>query len=324
MRAIQLIGFGAPDEVIKINDIDEPAAPSDGEVLIQVEYAPLDHHDLLLARGTYPVRPELPAVIGNEGAGRVLAVGPAVTHVKAGDRVVVPFGTYSWAERVLAPADAVTAIDPRITAQQAAMLRINPITAGLLLDSTDLPSGSWVVQNAANSGVGRSVIAYAKERGLATLNIVRREELVGELLALGADAVLVASADVAEKARTVVGDAPVLLALDGVSGGGTSPLVEILTDGGSLISYAHMSGEPFAPSETDLRAKNLTAQAFWMYQPHLLPKHPGFAAEAERLVIEGKLELPYSAVYSMEDFPEALAYLQQRGKVLLDFSQDRA
>ncbi|MGW1887369.1 alcohol dehydrogenase catalytic domain-containing protein [Streptomyces sp. NPDC001970] len=165
MVAIHLTRFGEPEQSLKAVDVPEPPAPDAGQALIQVEYAPLDHHDLLLAKGIYPVRPELHSVIGNEGAGTVLAVGPDVAHIRPGDRVLLPFGTFARSEQVLAEAAKLTAVDKSISLDQAAMLRINPTTAGLLVESRDLPAGSWVVQNAANSGVGRSVIAFAKERG---------------------------------------------------------------------------------------------------------------------------------------------------------------
>lgn len=68
MLAIHLTQFGEPERSLKVVDVPEPPAPAAGQALIQVEYAPLDHHDLLLAKGVYPVRPELPSAIGNEGA----------------------------------------------------------------------------------------------------------------------------------------------------------------------------------------------------------------------------------------------------------------
>jgi len=83
---------------------------------------------------------------------------------------------------------ALPEADPR----QLAMLGINPPTAALLLnESIDLRPGDWVAQNAANSGVGRSLIAIAKARGLKTINFVRRPELVPELEAVGGDLVIV-------------------------------------------------------------------------------------------------------------------------------------
>jgi NADPH:quinone reductase-like Zn-dependent oxidoreductase len=68
-------------------------------VLVAIEYSPINPNDLLVAQGVYPLRPELPSVIGNEGVGRVLAVGPGVTNVAVGDRVVPPRSSWVWRER---------------------------------------------------------------------------------------------------------------------------------------------------------------------------------------------------------------------------------
>ncbi|MGW7408554.1 alcohol dehydrogenase catalytic domain-containing protein [Streptomyces sp. NPDC054833] len=126
MLAIHLTRFGEPEQSLKVVDVPEPGAPAIGQALVQVEYAPLDHHDLLLAQGVYPVRPELPSAIGNEGVGTVLAVGPDVTHVRPGDTVLLPFGTFAWSEQVLAVAAKLTVVDKSIGLDQAAMLTINP------------------------------------------------------------------------------------------------------------------------------------------------------------------------------------------------------
>ena len=98
------------------------------------------------------------------------------------------------------------------------MLGINPPTASHLLDqASDLQAGDWVVQNAANSGVGRSVIPIAKARGLKTINVVRRPELIPELEAIGGDLVIVDEDGALDKVRAAVGHgAP--LAIDGVAG----------------------------------------------------------------------------------------------------------
>src|SRR5438105_6308811 len=93
-------------------------------------------------------------------------------------------------------------LPPDADPQQLAMLGINPPTAALLLSEyVDLKPGEWVVQNAANSGVGRWVIAFAKTRRLKTVNIVRRPELVAQLEAIGGDVVVVDSPDVSERDR---------------------------------------------------------------------------------------------------------------------------
>src|SRR3989442_5154017 len=125
------------------------------------------------------------------------------------------------------------------------MLAINPPTAALLLSEyVDLKPGEWVVQNAANSGVGRWVIAFAKTRGLRTVNIVRRAELVTDLQAVGGDVVVVDGPEVTEAIKKAVGRGRIRLALDGVSGPATGVLGSVLAPGGTLVAYSAMSGAP--------------------------------------------------------------------------------
>src|SRR5216684_3867040 len=100
MRAVQLTAFGNPVEGLEYVDIPEPDAPGPNQVLIGVEFSPINPNDLMVAQGIYAFRPPLPAVIGNEGVGRVLAIGPRVESVKVGDRVLAPPGSFTWRERV--------------------------------------------------------------------------------------------------------------------------------------------------------------------------------------------------------------------------------
>ena len=101
MRAVQLAAYGNPVEGLKLVDIPAPDAPGPNQVLIGVEFCPIDPSDLLLATGIYALRPALPTVIGNEGVGRVLAVGPRVESVKVGDRVLAPLSSFTWRERMV-------------------------------------------------------------------------------------------------------------------------------------------------------------------------------------------------------------------------------
>src|SRR5258708_26561787 len=102
MQVIQLSKYGKPEEGLRLVEIAEPGDPEPDQILIRVEYAPINDSDLLVASGLYAVKPKLPSIIGNEGAGTVMAVVDAVQNVKAGDRVVIPRGVFSWAQKVLA------------------------------------------------------------------------------------------------------------------------------------------------------------------------------------------------------------------------------
>src|ERR1700758_3020401 len=245
MRAVQLTAYGNPVEGLKYVDIPGPDDPGPNQVLIGVEFCPINPSDLLLAKGMYALRPALPSVIGNEGVGRVLNVGPGVRNVKVGDRVPAPLASFTWRERMVISADGLFALPADADPRQLAMLAINPPTAALLLSEyVNLKPGEWVVQNAANSGVGRWVIAFAKKRGLRTVNIIRRAELVPDLQAAGGDVVVVDGPDVTQEIKKAVGSGRIRLALDGVSGPSTGVLASVLAPGGTLVAYSAMSGAP--------------------------------------------------------------------------------
>src|SRR5260370_590553 len=121
--------------------------------------------------------------MGTEGVGRVVAVGADVKHLRQGDRTLVPFLHPAWAERIKTDAPWLRPLPPG-DINQFAMMGVNPPTAYLLLtDMVKLPRESWVIQNGANSGVGRATVAIAKSLGLRTVNVVRRDEVVAEMKA---------------------------------------------------------------------------------------------------------------------------------------------
>src|SRR5947207_12154122 len=110
MRAVQIRTFGEPGIVLELADLPEPPAPTADQVLIGVEHAPINMNDLYLIQGVYPVRPSLPSVVGNEGVGRVLAIGRGVDHLKVGDRVLLPLYSFSWRAPLLARDASLSAL----------------------------------------------------------------------------------------------------------------------------------------------------------------------------------------------------------------------
>jgi len=226
MRALQISAYGDdPLKVLELADIPEPGEPGAGEVLIDVELAPLNKHDLLFIRGAFG-GPPAPTVVGNEGFGQVAAVGPGVANVKVGDHVLAPNFGLTWRERLIAAAQGLFPL-PDGDRLQFAQLGSNPPTAALILSEyADLKPGDWVVQNGGNSGVGRSLIAIAKQRGIRTISLVRRPELIGELEAAGADLPLVDEPLAVEKAAREVGEGSVRLAVDSVGGDATATLIQ--------------------------------------------------------------------------------------------------
>ena len=321
MRAIHLSVYGNPIDGLGMADVPEPKAPGANEVLVAIEYSPVNPNDLLVARGVYPLRPVLPSVIGNEGVGRVLAVGPGVTNVAVGDRVVPPRSSWVWRERMVIPAGGLFALPRGADPKQLAMLAINPPTASLLLsDYVDLNRGDFVVQNAANSGVGRWVIAFAKTRGLGTVNIVRRAELVTDLQAAGGDVVIVDGPEVAQEIKKAVGSGRIRLALDGVSGPATGVLASVLAPGGTLVAYSAMSGSPMVLNPLTVIFTPITVKGFFMGHAQWERKIPAAIEEAATLVAEG-VKVPIAAVYRLSEIKKAVEHTLRGGKVLLDVAE---
>ena len=319
MRAVQLIAYGNPLEGLKYVDLPEPEAPGPNQILIGVEFSPLNPSDLLLAKGNYGIRPALPTVIGGEGVGRVLALGAGVKNVKVGDRIVAPLSSFTWRERMVISAKGLFALPADADPQQLSMLTINPPTAALLLSEyVDLKPGEWIVQNAANSSVGRWVIAFAKTRGLKTVNIVRRPELVAELKAIGGDVVVVDSPDVSKEIKAAVGKAELRLALDGVSGKATGVLASTLSPHGTLVSFAAMSEAPISISPLDVIFKPITIRGFWLGHPESTAKSAAPIAQAAEMIASGRVHIPVTAAYPLSSIKEAVAHAQRGGKILLN------
>ncbi|MFA9218972.1 MAG: zinc-dependent alcohol dehydrogenase family protein [Sphingomonadaceae bacterium] len=326
MLAVHLTAFGDPHRFATTVEIPEPAAPAAGEVLISILYAPVNHNDLLVMGGNFPYRPALPAVLGNEAVGRIVAVGAGVEHVQAGDLVTPPLYSGTWRERMVISAEGLFALPSDADLQQLSMLRINPLTAGLMLSEyVDLSPGDWIVQNAASSGVGRAAIAIAKARGLRSINLVRRTEQIEEIKAAGGDIVLLDEPGAAAKAASLIDDGKVRLALDGVAGAASARLLAFLAPGSTIVGYAMMSGEHQAAGDLmQMMFKSIRAHFFYQNRAQFRDKIPALMHEAAQLIAEGKIFTPVARTYRLSEVAQAIAHTQAGGKVLLDLAGSAA
>src|ERR1700704_5589460 len=321
MQAIQIEAFGNPSEVMKVVDIPDVGAPAEGEVVIALEASPINMSDLMMISGRYGYRPKLPSVMGTEGVGRVITVGDGVKHLKQGDRTLVPYPTPAWAERIKANASQLRPL-PGGDVHQLAMLGINPPTAYLMLtDFVNLPTGSWVIQNSANSGVGRALIPIAKSLGLKTVNVVRRDDVVAEIKAIGGDVVLVDGPDLAKRVAAETGNAAIALAVDGVGDTSTTNLLGCLAEKGVQVFYSAMSGKPSVVPATQLIYRDLSMRGFWLANWFRDAKPDQITEMYDRLatlVASGAISAPIAGTYRFAEIAEAVAVASKnRGKVLL-------
>jgi NADPH:quinone reductase-like Zn-dependent oxidoreductase len=323
MKRAVLDRYGQPEDVVRCAEVDDVGAPGAGEVVFDVLAFPINPADVSFCRGTYRLRPALPATPGAECVGRVAAVGDGVSDVKPGDRVI-NLQRENWAQRRRVKADDVIPVPAALDVRQAAMLRINPPTALLLLtDIVDLAPGDWVIQNVANSAVGRLLIRLARARGLRTVNVVRRESLFAELTALGADACAVDGPDLAAMVKERTGGAPIRLGIDAVSGRATARLSACLAEGGVVCNYGSMSGEDPVMPRAALTSGGQKLVGFVLGRglaTRSLAEIRRLYADLGRQLLSGALEAPVEKVYPIEDIKTALAHAQRgerSGKILV-------
>jgi len=323
MKAIQLNAYGVPSSVCSCIEVDEPPPPAAGEVTLKVQAAPINPAELLIFEGRYASKPDLPYRPGIEAVGIIENVGDGVTSVAAGDKVI-SFGRQNWMQRVVLTEQQVVKVPANASTAQLSMLKVNPATAWLMLSNyVELKTGDWVVQNAANSGVGHALIQLAREKGWKTLNIVRRESLIKPLMATGADAVLVDGDNLADRAREAIGDANAPLGIDAIGGTASTRLADCLNDGGVVVNYGFLSGDACQITSTQTVFRDISLRGFWLAKlmggmaPDTLRSMYAMLADK---IADGTLQTPVEATYELNSITAALDHAHQdsrSGKILL-------
>lgn len=312
-----------PQDVIEAVEFDKPELKK-GEVLLEMLAAPINPSDVLTLTGQYGMLPPLPAFGGAEGVAKIVEHGPEVSHPPIGQTVLLPVGIGSWSTHMVAKAATLTPLPNEADPQQLSMITVNPPTAALMLsDFVNLNEGDWVIQNAANSGVGSYLVQLAKIRGLKTVNIVRREALIEPLKELGADVVLVDGSDLAEHVQKATGGEKIKLGIDAVGGEATSRLGACLAEGGTLVNYGMMSGQPCVMSSVVIIFKDITIKGFWLakwFRTASKEQQMALYGKLIQLIASGKLKAPIHKTYPVKDIKQAIAEASQgnrNGKILI-------
>ena len=317
MKQVLIDRYGTPWDVARTADVADVGEPGPDEVVFDVLAFPINPADMWFCRGSYRLKPPLPATPGAECVGRVTAVGAAVRHVKKGD-LVINLQRENWAQRRKVKGDDAIPLPAGIDLKQAAMVRINPPTAQLMLsDFVDLDAGDWVIQNVANSAVGRLLIVLARQRGLRTVNVVRRAELADELKALGADIVIVDGDDLAARVAKQTAKARIMLGVEAIGGAATGRLADCIATDGTLVHYGSMSGADPEVGRSNFIYRGVRLTGF-MLGRFLAKRSPEkireIYARLAAQVMAGKLQAPVDTVYPIEKIKDALAHADKGGR----------
>ena len=309
--------FGKPTDVIELTEpISEPL--QQGHVRLRMLAAPINPADINYIQGTYGIKPALPAAAGVEGCGVVTE--SLSENFQQGDKVIIINQVGTWSAEHTADATNLLKIPSDTPSEQAAMLKVNPLTAWCMLTQLRaLPEGSWIIQNAANSGVGHCVIQIAKLLGLNTINLVRREELLPELEQLGGTINLLDNADSIEQMRAK----KPTLAFNAVGGDSALRLMDALDTKGLHITYGAMGGRSLKVPNKFLIFKRIEIQGFWVTE--WIKEQPAELVDSAyqmlaRWMTEGILAQPIDSTYPLDQINAAIERAmtsQRNGKVLL-------
>lgn len=312
--------FGPPEEVLNVEALSL-VKPGPGEVGVRLLASPINPVDGIIIMGNFSSLPQLPAVGGVEGVGEIYAVGESVDKSLINKHIRMPQRSGAWQDSVIARVDELVFVPEDVDLEMASMAFINPPTAwGLLHNYVALEPGDWIVQNAANSGVGICVIQLAKHFGFKTINIVRDLCWEKPLKEMGADVVLKEGSEWHKDPKYV---ATAKLALNPVGGASIAELINVLAPNGVHVSYGGLSSDPSIVPVFDLMVKNITMGGFILFNYFNSLRHKEVQDIMNTLfdfMKKGIIDIPVEKTYSLQDVKKAIAHAEgyhRKGKILL-------
>jgi NADPH2:quinone reductase len=319
VRAVQVVRLDGP-EAVEVGEVEEPKAAGD-QVLIDVEAAGVVFPDLLLTRGEYQMKPELPFVLGSEVAGTVREA-PADSGFSAGDRVAALPVLGGFAPTVAASAETVFPLPDGVSFDIGAGLPMNYLTAHFVLDTRSrLADGETVLVHGAAGGVGIACIQFAKARGATVIAVVSSEGKGEVATAAGADH-WVPVEGFKDAAKELTGGRGVDIVVDPVGGDRFTDSLRSLGDDGRLAVVGFTAGEiPTVKVNRLLLNHTSVVGAGW---GAYASKRPGFMHRQWDAMHDdiagGRLAPPISAVYPLAEAASAIGELAERrvtGKVVV-------
>lgn len=311
-HAIRIHANGGP-EVMQWQDVPTPE-PGPGEALVKHEAVGLNYIDVYFRTGLY--KAPLPATIGMEGAGTILALGAGVADLAVGDRVAYaggPIGAYAT-ERVIA-ADRLVKIPAEISFNTAAAMMLQGMTAQYLLRRTyPVKSGQTILVHAAAGGVGLILCQWAKHLGAKVIGVVSTEAKAELARANGADHVVIGHANLPAEVKKLTGGAMVPVSYDSVGKDTFMASIDSLAPLGMMVTYGNASG-PVPPVDLAmLSAKG----SLYVTRPTLATytaKRADLVATANDLfdvVARGIVKIAVNQTFALKDAAQAHTALEAR------------
>lgn len=320
MKAIRVHETGDPG-VLRYEEVATPE-PGAGEVLVQVEAAGVNFIDTYQRRGQYSL--PLPFIPGQEAAGKVVAVGSGVSHLAPGARVAQATRGGSYAEYVVFPADQVVPVPEGISAELAAAVMLQGMTAHYLSHSTyPIRSGDTVLIHAAAGGVGQLLVQMAKNLGARVIGTASTQDKAALARGLGADEmILYTQVNFRDRVKELTGGQGVEAVYDSVGRTTFVDSLDCLKPRGMMVLFGQSSGpvEPFDPQILNRKG------SLYLTRPslgHYVADRAALMARAKDLfdwMTGGQLRVRIDRTFPLVEAAAAHRYVESRktqGKVLL-------
>lgn len=317
---------GGP-EVLKVEEMAIPE-PGKGEVRIRVQAIGLNRAEVMYRKGRYLVQPKLPSLNGYEAAGIVEAVGQEVDAKLVGKKFsTIPcfnlnqYGVYG--EVAIVPAYALAAYPDKLTPLEATSIWMQYLTAyGALVHYGQLNKNDFVLITAASSSVGIAAIEIAKAEGAISIATTRTSKKKAELLALGADHVIVTEEEnLADRVKEITGGKGARIIFDPVAGKDLEKLAEAAAINGIIFVYGALSPEPTPFPLFTALSKGLTFRGYTLFE---IVSVPAELAKAREYIFDhleaGTFKPKIARTFPLSNIVDAHRYMEsneQIGKIVV-------
>jgi NADPH:quinone reductase len=311
-KAIRIHQPGGPD-AMKWEDVPTPE-PGPNEALIKQEAVGLNYIDVYFRTGLYKA-PSLPLVIGQEGAGTVVAVGGNVTNVKPGDRVAYAGAIGGYATERVINADRLVTLPDGIDFNTAAAMMLQGMTVQYLIRRTyQVKPGDTIVVHAAAGGIGLILCQWAKYLGASVIGVVSTPEKAELAKAHGAAHTVVGYDSLVTDVKRITGGAMVPVVYDSIGKDTFNLSLDCLAPLGLMASFGNASG-PVPPVDIGILAAKgslfLTRPSLATYTARRADLEKT-AADLFDVVLKGAVKIQVNQTFPLKDAAAAHIALESR------------
>ncbi|HEY7647161.1 MAG TPA: quinone oxidoreductase [Hyphomicrobiales bacterium] len=315
-NAIRVHEYGGAD-ALKWEAVDVPS-PGPGQAKIRQHFVGLNFIDVYHRTGLYK-QPQLPFVLGTEGAGEVLEVGPGVTDIKPGDRVAYASVIGAYAEERLISAERLVPLPDSIDYKTAAAMMLQGMTVQYLLRRTfEVKQGTVMLLHAAAGGIGLIASQWAKHLGATIIGTVGSEDKAALAKANGCTHVInYKTENFVERVKEITGGKGCEVVYDGVGKDTFPGSLDCLKPRGLWVSFGNASG-PVPPFEMailaakgSLFATRPTLNTYVATREELLAT----AQDLFDVVANGHVKIPINQTYPLSKVADAHRDLEARKTV---------